>query len=99
MKMFLQHMQATPIPPSLRSELSIPREVDELVLECLEKEPANRPQNAEEVLRMIRNCRSAQSWDHDSARGWWQTNLPELTGALTVADPAPEHADRLLVLQ
>ena len=59
MKMFLQHMQATPIPPSLRSELSIPREVDELVLKCLEKEPANRPQNAEEVLRMIRNCRSA----------------------------------------
>ena len=99
MKMFLQHMQATPIPPSLRSELRIPREVDELVLACLEKEPANRPQNAEEVLRMIRSCRSAQSWDHDSARGWWQTNLPELTGALTVADPAPEHADRLLVLQ
>jgi len=99
MKMFLQHMQATPIPPSLRSELRIPREIDELVLKCLEKEPAKRPQSAEEVLQMIRNCRSAQSWDYDSARGWWQTNLPELTGAQTVADPAPENADRLLVLQ
>jgi serine/threonine-protein kinase len=97
MKMFLQHMQATPVPPSLRSELRIPREVDDLVLACLEKEPSKRPQNAEDVLRMIRRCRSAQSWDNDSARGWWQTNLSELTGALTVADPAPEPA--ALVLQ
>ena len=98
MKMFLQHMQAAPIPPSMRSELRIPREVDELVLACLEKEPSKRPQNAEEVMRMIRRCRSAQGWDGDSARAWWQTNLSELTGALTVADAAPvERTERLLV--
>jgi serine/threonine-protein kinase len=99
MKMFLQHMQATPIPPSMRSELRIPREVDELVLACLEKEPSKRPQNAEEVLRMIRKCRSAQTWDNDSARGWWEAHLPELTGTLTVADPVPENLPRTLVLQ
>jgi hypothetical protein len=98
MKMFLQHMQATPIPPSLRSELHIPREVDELVLACLEKEPSKRPQDTQEVMRMIRRCRSAQTWDNDAARGWWQTNLPELTGALTLVEPAPD-ADRMLALQ
>jgi serine/threonine-protein kinase len=98
MKMFLQHMQATPIPPSMRSELRIPREVDELVLACLEKEPSKRPQNAEEVMRLIRRCRSAQGWDQDSARAWWQTNLSELTGALTLADAAPvERTERLVV--
>ena len=99
MKMFLQHMQATPIPPSMRSELRIPREVDELVLACLEKDPAKRPQDADAVLRMIRNCRAFQDWDNDTARVWWQTNLPELTGALTLAEPAPEATDRMLVLQ
>jgi serine/threonine-protein kinase len=97
MKMFLQHMQAAPIPPSLRSELRIPREVDDLVLACLEKDPAKRPQDAVQVLRMIRQCRSGQTWDHDTARGWWQTHLPELTGALTVADAPSERADRALV--
>jgi eukaryotic-like serine/threonine-protein kinase len=98
MKMFLQHMQATPIPPSMRSELHIPREVDELVLACLEKEPSKRPQNAKEVLRLIRQCRAFQGWDHDSARAWWQTNLPELTGSLQLAEPAADSADRLLVV-
>jgi serine/threonine-protein kinase len=86
MKMFLQHMQARPVPPSQRTELHIPREVDELVLACLEKDPAHRPQSAEQLLRMVRNCRSGETWDFETARGWWQTNLPELAGALSVAD-------------
>jgi eukaryotic-like serine/threonine-protein kinase len=99
MKMFLQHMQAQPIPPSLRSELRIPREVDDLVLACLEKDPAKRPQSAEQLLRMVRQCRSGETWDHDAARGWWQTHLPELTGPLTVADAPFGSADRALAVQ
>jgi len=86
MKMFLQHVQERPVPPSQRTELPIPREIDELVLACLEKDPAKRPQSAEQLLRLVRQCRSGQSWDHDTARSWWQTNLPELTGALSLAD-------------
>ena len=51
MKMLMQHVQAGPVPPSQRTELPIPRELDELVLACLEKDPHKRPQNAEELLR------------------------------------------------
>jgi serine/threonine-protein kinase len=97
MKMFLAHMQTAPIPPSQRSELRIPREVDDLVLACLEKNPATRPQSALELLRMVRQCRSSEGWDHDTAQGWWQTHLPELTGALTVADGFA-GADRALAV-
>ena len=99
MKMFLQHVQTPPIPPSQRTELRIPREVDELVLACLEKDPAKRPQSADQLLRMIRQCRAGESWDHDTARGWWQTHLPELTGALTVADAPIGSAERTLAVQ
>jgi serine/threonine-protein kinase len=63
MKMFLEHLQSTPIPASQRTEMRIPREVDELVLACLEKDPRRRPQDAQEVLRMLRGCRSAETWD------------------------------------
>jgi len=97
MKMFLQHVQEAPVPPSQRSELPIPREVDELVLACLEKDPAKRPQSAEQLLRMVRRCRSGASWDHDTARGWWQTHLPDLTGVLTVADAPYETAEHALL--
>jgi hypothetical protein len=53
MKMFVQHLQTQPIPPSQRTEMTIPREVDELVLACLEKDPRKHPQDA---LTSSRGC-------------------------------------------
>ena len=49
MKMLMHHVQTRPVPPSQRTELRIPRELDELVMSCLEKDPNKRPQNAEEL--------------------------------------------------
>jgi eukaryotic-like serine/threonine-protein kinase len=92
MKMLMQHVHAPPVPPSQRTELRIPREIDELVLACLQKDPNLRPQNAEELFRMACGCRSCSTWDQAQARRWWEAHLPDLTGTLTVtqvAEPAP----------
>jgi eukaryotic-like serine/threonine-protein kinase len=100
MKMFLQHLQAHPIPPSRRSELPIPPEVDALVLACLEKDPANRPQDARQLLRMVEQCRAASGWTNDRARSWWETHLLDLTGplALSEAPTMPASASRTPVM-
>ena len=86
MKMFLQHLHTRPIPPSQRTEMRIPRDVEALVLACLEKDPAKRPQDAKAVLRLIETCQARQEWDAETARVWWEQHLPELTGPLTVVD-------------
>jgi serine/threonine-protein kinase len=88
MKMFVQHLQTPPIPPSQRTELPIPQELDELVLACLEKDPARRPQNAEELLKMLGKITRINTWTPDAAKAWWEMHLPELTGPLPAADPA-----------
>jgi eukaryotic-like serine/threonine-protein kinase len=90
MQMFLQHLHTRPIPPSQRTELRIPRQVDALVLACLEKDPAKRPQDAKAVLRLIEACQVRQEWDEETARVWWEQHIPELTGPLTVVD-APQR--------
>jgi serine/threonine-protein kinase len=87
MKMFLQHLQEPPLPPSQRTELPVPPEVDALVLACLEKDPARRPQNAEDVLRLIEGIRGAGRWSNEQARVWWQRHLPELAGPLATEEP------------
>ena len=97
MKMFMHHVQTTPIPPSQRSELPIPRDVDALVLACLEKDPAKRPQNANELLQMVRQCRSSDAWDNDTARRWWEMHLLDLTAPLTLADAQFDVAGGSLV--
>ena len=86
MKMLMQHVHAMPVPPSQRTELRIPRELDELVLSCLEKDPMNRPQNAEELFRMAVGCKTCETWNQASARNWWQTHLSDLTGPLTLSE-------------
>ena len=86
MKMFLHHVQTKPTPPSQRTELPIPRELDDLVMACLEKDPQRRPKNASELLRMIERCRSGRTWDQDAAKAWWEKHLVELTGPLSMTD-------------
>jgi serine/threonine protein kinase len=93
MKMLMQHLHAQPIRPSERSELPIPRELDDLVMACLQKDPAQRPQNAGELLNMAYGCHCTDGWGQNEARHWWQAHLPQLTGSLTVTTRRdnPEH--------
>jgi serine/threonine-protein kinase len=96
MKMLMQHVQARPLPPSQRSELPIPKELDDLVLACLQKDPNDRPQDAAELFRLACECQSCSNWNHDMARNWWETNLPELTGPLTIGDQRADPAGRIV---
>jgi serine/threonine-protein kinase len=86
MKMLMQHVQAIPVPPSQRTELPIPPELDAIVLACLEKDPNKRPQNAEELLRIARDCQTCEGWTQAAAKAWWERHLPELTGPLTLEE-------------
>jgi serine/threonine-protein kinase len=87
MKMFVQHLQATPVPPSQRTELPVPPDLDALVMACLSKDPFNRPRNAEEVGVLLDAARRPKRWNNDNARDWWQQHLPELTGPLATEEP------------
>jgi serine/threonine-protein kinase len=76
MKVMMHHVQTTPIPPSQRSELAVPPELDNLLLRCLEKDPARRPQSADELAGMLRGCLSGDGWAPEKAHEWWDTHLP-----------------------
>jgi serine/threonine-protein kinase len=97
MKMLMQHVQARPVPPSHRTELKIPRELDDLVLACLEKDPEKRPQDAEVLFRMACGCRNSETWDQAAAQAWWGTHLPEFSGRLTLGDAIDRPAVREVV--
>jgi serine/threonine-protein kinase len=85
MKMLLQHVQAQPTPPSERSELPVPRELDDLVMACLQKDPNLRPPDASALFKMACSCRGRDEWTQDQAELWWKAHLPELTGPLAVS--------------
>jgi plasmid stabilization system protein ParE len=76
MGLLLQHAQALPTPPSSRTDLPIPAALDQLVLSCLAKDPAERPQSARELSRRLAQVEGAAAWTQDRARHWWATHQP-----------------------
>ncbi|MGE5814235.1 MAG: serine/threonine-protein kinase [Acidobacteriota bacterium] len=99
MKMLMHHVQTPPVPPSQRSELPVPRELDEIVMACLAKDPDHRPQRADELWKMTMCCKSCENWGRDSARAWWEAHLPELTQPLVLAMPlTPSPAETAAVV-
>jgi len=70
----VHHAQTPPVPPSQRSEMPIPAALDALVLACLAKSPADRPQSARELLRSLDALPLA--WTEEQARAWWTQHQP-----------------------
>ena len=78
MGLLLKHAQTPPTPPSARTELPIPPALEDLVLSCLAKDPAKRPQSARELSRRLGELEGAGDWTQDRARDWWVTHQPAL---------------------
>jgi serine/threonine-protein kinase len=79
MQLLTQHAQAMPEPPSARTALPIPKELDALVLACLAKDPSDRPQTARELARRLEAVPVTTEWTPELAREWWETHQPVLS--------------------
>jgi len=75
MGLLMQHAQAPPAPPSARTHQSIPAALDDLVLACLAKDPAKRPQSAKELSLRLAALEGAGAWTQDRAREWWASQM------------------------
>jgi serine/threonine-protein kinase len=75
--MVVAHVQEEPEAPSSRSELEISPRLDEIVLRCLAKNPADRPQTAAAVGEMLAGASDGAAWDGELAAEWWRLHLPD----------------------
>jgi eukaryotic-like serine/threonine-protein kinase len=74
MALLLHHAQTSPLPPSARTELPIPAALDDLVLACLAKNPADRPPTARELARRLAFIERTTEWTENRAREWWMAH-------------------------
>jgi eukaryotic-like serine/threonine-protein kinase len=78
MAILLQHAQAAAPAPSTMSEEPVPQQLDDLVLDCLQKDPGRRPATADAVWERLDAVPLAREWTQRKARSWWEMHEPEL---------------------
>jgi hypothetical protein len=76
MELLVHHAHTPAVAPSTRTELPIPPALDQLVLSCLAKDPAERPQSARDLSRQLALVMSGDDWTQDHAREWWARHQP-----------------------
>jgi serine/threonine-protein kinase len=76
MGLLVHHAQTQPSPPSSRTELRMPPALDDLVVSCLAKDPAHRPQSAKELSIRLAEIECGDCWTQDRAREWWAAHHP-----------------------
>lgn len=72
------HLHSTPVSPSQRLGAAIDGDLEEVILGCLEKDPARRPPDGRALQRALRACRAARSWGEDEARQWLKIHADSL---------------------
>ncbi len=76
MNVILAHVNTMPQKPSAVSELEIAPALDTIILDCLAKDPDQRPKDALELSRRLAACELNGTWTDGDAREWWSLHCP-----------------------
>lgn len=76
-----KQMSAAPIPPSQRTSQPISRELEELLLSCVAKQPEARPPSANELRARLLACPAAGDWTPKARAEWWDAYEQQLLAA------------------
>jgi serine/threonine protein kinase len=88
-----KHLLEVPESPSSRRGEPLPRNLERLVLDCLEKKPDLRPQSAREFQERLSRV-EVDAWGARQAETWWQQHGT----AVRTASQAPSGTGRTIVV-
>jgi serine/threonine-protein kinase len=65
------HASTIPVPPSRRVATPIPPGLESVLLDCLAKEPDDRPQTAHALAARLAEIPLPEPWNREDAERWW----------------------------
>jgi serine/threonine-protein kinase len=70
-EMLMHHLQSEVVAPSELTGGAYPTDLEALVLQCLQKAPADRPRDARALRSELCQCGAARQWTAERASEWW----------------------------
>jgi serine/threonine-protein kinase len=78
MEVILDHAKTPPSRPSQKSGIAIPEDLEDLLMDCLAKDPSDRPESARELERRLLSLHLRDIWTADMAERWWAEHASAL---------------------
>jgi serine/threonine-protein kinase len=77
-----KQLSCAPVPPTQRTPNPISSDMEKLLLSCLEKDMAKRPQSANELRLLLLALPAAADWTSEARTAWWDAyeSRPAATG-------------------
>ena len=71
-EVMMQQVRSVPEKPSARLRQPVSADLEELLMSCLAKKPAERPASAETFEAALAKCAAAAGWNREQADEWWR---------------------------
>ncbi|MEC7983708.1 MAG: serine/threonine protein kinase [Myxococcota bacterium] len=72
MEILRRHVEEPPKPPSSLPNVSIPADLEEILMQCLHKDPEKRPRTVQELREKIVQCQAHGEWSDTHGQKWWE---------------------------
>ncbi|HQR45099.1 MAG TPA: serine/threonine-protein kinase [Thermoanaerobaculia bacterium] len=93
-EIIMDHARTPPPRPSEKSGIAIPEGLEDLLMDCLAKDPKERPDSAREVERRLWALYLPDIWTPDRAERWWAEHVsPFLPQATAHVETPPTRVD------
>jgi len=89
-EVIMDHAKTPPPRPSSKSNVAIPEDLEDLLMDCLAKDPKERPESARELEKRLWGLHLRDYWTPDMAERWWA----EHASALRPVRPGEVHDPR-----
>ena len=66
------HMNTPPVSPSIRLGKSVPKDLERVILKCLEKDADHRFDNTKALNAALERCSDFDKWNEEAAAMWWE---------------------------
>jgi tRNA A-37 threonylcarbamoyl transferase component Bud32 len=87
-----------PVPPSTRIGQPICPHLEAVILRCLEREPADRPQTAHELIALLAASPRIVDWNVEQRSAWWVAHREAINRA-RAAEAEPIESDKAVNIE
>ncbi len=94
MEVILNHVSEKPVPPSQYLLNPMNGDLEQLVLDCLAKDPRERPEDGAQLLARAEAVTLDAKWDENDARLWWRENRSKILEATQAKSPKTDAVQK-----